>query len=115
MSVIQHEFLRRYAASPMHVPRLERLLDTYGGPDAQDAFAKAFMDWDRDCGDGDAARIVTEAISTLFDGSGRLVRLTPEAVKGAIAWIADAPGDARTERAHALSTILTEVSHAERS
>lgn len=115
MSVIQYEFLRRYAASPMHVPRLERLLVTYGGPDDVDAFAEAFIDWDRACGDSDAARIVTEAISTLVDERGRLIRLTPEAIRGAIAWIAASSGDLRTERVQALSTILTEVSHEGRS
>lgn len=115
MSVIQHEFLRRYAASPMHVPRLERLLDTYGGPDAADAFAEAFISWDRACGDSDAARIVTEAISLLVDDRGRLIRLTPEAVRGAIAWIAASAGDVRTERVQALSTILIELSQVERS
>ncbi|MBM3771147.1 MAG: hypothetical protein FJW27_07645 [Acidimicrobiia bacterium] len=115
MSVIQHEFLRRYATSPMHVPRLERLLDTYGGPDAADFFAEAFIGWDRACGDSEAARIVTEVISTLVDERGQLVRLTHEAVKGAIAWIAARTGDARSERIHALATLLTEVSHVERS
>lgn len=114
MSVIQHEFLRRYAASPMHVPRLERLLDTYGRPDAVDAFAEAFIGWDSACGDSDAARIVTEVISTLVDERGRLIRLTPESVRGAIAWIAASSGDLRTERVQALSTILAEVSHVER-
>jgi hypothetical protein len=114
MSVIEHEFLRRYATSPMHVPRLERLLDAYGGPDAMHAFAEAFIDWDRACGDDDAARIVSEAISTLVDERGRLIRLTPEAVRGAITWIATSSGDLRTERVQALSTILTEISHVER-
>lgn len=113
MSIIQHEFLRRYAASPMHVPRLERLLDTYGEPGAPDAFAEAFISWDCACGDSDAARIVTEVLSTLVDERGRLVRLTPQAIKGAIAWIAISAGDARTERIQALSTILTEVAHGE--
>lgn len=115
MSVVQHEFLRRYAASPMHVPRLERMLDTYGGPDGVDGFAAAFIDWDRACGDSDAARIVTEAISTLLDERGRLIKLTPEAVRGAIAWIAASSGALRMERVEALSTILAEVSHVERS
>lgn len=111
VSVIQHEFLRRYATSPMHVPRQERLLEAYGASHTADAFASAFMAWDRACGDHEAARIVTEVLSTLVDEGGRLRRLTPQAVKGAIAWVAASAAQERTERVEALSTLLMEVSH----
>lgn len=114
MSVRYEAFLRRYATSPIHVPRLERLLATYapGGLDAQEAFAAMFIAWDDACGDGDAARIVTEVISQVSDGNGRLIRLTDEAVRGAITWIADSHGSERVHRATALTAIFAELTPA---
>lgn len=124
MGVDVEEFLRRYATSPIHVPRLERLLATYGpegdgdpgDPGAPatgtwDAFARAYVGWDRACGDADAARIVTEIISQLTDTHGRLIRLTDATVRGAIVWIAESKDPERRERVAALSTILSELPH----
>ena len=54
------EFLRRYATSPIHVPRLERLLAVYGVDEQDDSFCQRFIGWDRACADGEAARVVTE-------------------------------------------------------
>ena len=59
------EFLRRYATSPIDVPRLERLLAVYGSGEDDDAFCSRFIGWDRACTDPDAARIVTETSSRL--------------------------------------------------
>ena len=84
MGAVQEAFLRRYATTPIHVPRLERLLATYGPCGTEDAFAQEFIQWDDACSDGDAARIVTEVISQLVDRNGQLVRLTDEAVRGAM-------------------------------
>ncbi len=109
MSTVQDEFLRRYATSPMHVARLERLLAVYGTGGAGDDFAAAFIAWDRAANDSDAARIVSEVLSTLQGDDGRLVRLTGDAIRGAITWLADAPADERGERAEALALILSEI------
>jgi len=109
MGAVQEAFLRRYATTPIHVPRLERLLATYGPCGTEDAFAQEFIQWDDACSDGDAARIVTEVISQLVDGNGQLVRLTDEAVRGAIRWLADAPNLERADRAAALRAIFDEV------
>ena len=43
MSIVQHEFLRRYATSPIHVPRLERLLAVYAPPETPDQFARTYI------------------------------------------------------------------------
>lgn len=85
----------------------------YGGSRAADEFASAFIDWDLASGHHDAARIVTEVLSTLVDDRGQLLRLTPEAVKGVIAWVAASAPDERTEHVQELSTIFKEISHAE--
>jgi hypothetical protein len=74
-------FLRRYATSPIHVPRLERLLAVY-----DDEFAARFIEWDRECPDVEAARIVAEILSA-GDANGRIVRLDDEAVRAAIRWM----------------------------
>ncbi len=55
------EFLRRFAASPMHVPQLERLLALYETP-TQDAFAAAVIAWDHDAPHPEAARIALELL-----------------------------------------------------
>ena len=70
------DFLRRYATSPIHVPRLERLLDAYGVDGQDEAFALRFIEWDRACADADAARIVTEIVSASAGEAGRPVRLS---------------------------------------
>ena len=98
MSVLQEAFLRRYATSPIHVPRLERLLATYGPDGTEEAFAQRFISWDDACDDSEAARIVTEVISQVTDAEGRLIRLTDDAVQGAIRWVAEAPENDREER-----------------
>ena len=109
MGAVQEAFLRRYATTPIHVPRLERLLATYGPGGTEDAFAQEFIQWDDACNDADAARIVTEVISQLVDRKGQLVRLTDEAVRGAIRWLAEAPSLERADRVAALRDILAEV------
>ena len=109
MSALQEEFLRRYATSPIHVPRLERMLAAYGPHRSEDAFAEAFLGWDTACGDADAARIVTEVVSQVTNAKGQLIRLTDDAVRGAIAWVAETQGTERVERVAALRDILAEV------
>jgi hypothetical protein len=84
------DFLRRYATSPIHIPRLERLLSVYETGDRDDSFATRFIGWDRACPDGEAARIVTEIISTTIDRAGRIVHLSDAAVRGAMRWMAEA-------------------------
>jgi hypothetical protein len=86
------DFLRRYATSPIHVPRLERLLLVYSDGGADDAFASRFIEWDRACPDGEAARIVSEILCDAIDDNGRMRRLSDAAVKGAIQWIARGHG-----------------------
>src|SRR5439155_14473449 len=81
MSAVQDEFFRRYATSPMHVPRLERLLAAYGAGEP-DVFAATFIGWDRECSDAEAARIVTELLAVFVDENGTLVRLSDDAVRG---------------------------------
>jgi hypothetical protein len=116
MNVFQETFLRRYAASPIHVPRLERLLATYGAGGTQEAFAQRFLGWDDACPDGDAARIVTEVLSQVVGADGRLIRLTDDAVHGAIRWLADGGGlDGdfdRSERIATLRSALAELQQA---
>lgn len=96
------DFLRRYATSPIHVPRLERLLDAYGGDGQDEAFACKFIAWDRACADADAARIVTEIVSVSADESGRLVRLSDDAIRGAVRWMAEATSFTVADRADLL-------------
>jgi hypothetical protein len=109
MSVVQETFLRRYATSPIHVPRLERLLATYGQAGTGEEFAGRFIGWDDACQDGEAARIVTEVISQLAGSDGRLIRLTDAAVHGAIRWLADGPEVDRAERVATLRSTLAEL------
>jgi hypothetical protein len=107
VSTAREDFLRRYATSPIHVPRLERLLAVYETDDEDDAFARRFIGWDRASSDAEAARIVTEVISTIVDRTGRIVRLSDEAVQGAIRWIAEATSPALAERARMLGEGLS--------
>ena len=103
----REDFLRRYATSPIHVARLERLLDVYGGADP-DAFAAKFIEWDRGCATVDAARIVTEVICTCVDGSGRIARLSDDQLIEAIRWMDKGPA-ATDERAATLREMLRSV------
>jgi hypothetical protein len=107
MGSTRDEFLRRYATSPIHVPRLERLLDVYEGGDQDEAFSGKFIGWDRACPDGDAARIVTEVISMNVDASGQTVRLSDQVVKGAIRWMAEATSYSVADRARILREALS--------
>lgn len=96
------QFLRRYATSPIHVPRLERLLAVYGDDGEDEVFCSRFIAWDRACPDSEAARIVTEILSA-GDSSGRITRLSDEAVQGAIRWMSDVTSLSVSERAQCLS------------
>jgi hypothetical protein len=107
------EFLRRYATSPIHVPRLERLLYVYGDDDQNDAFSRRFIAWDRACRDADAARIVTEIISSEIAGPG-IVRLSDEALKGAIRWMAEATSHSVADRARILKNAISSHDEAAR-
>ena len=102
----REEFLRRYATSPIHVPRLERFLAVYGADGDDDSFCHRFIAWDRASSDGEAARIVTEILSA-GDGSGRIARVSDAAVKGAIRWMGDATWLSVPERARVLRDRLT--------
>ena len=106
MGAVRDEFFRRYATSPMHVPRLERFLAAYdtGEPDA---FAATFIGWDRECSDAEAARIVTELLALFVDETGSVVRLSDDAVRGAVRWMARSAALSSTERARALRTLLS--------
>jgi hypothetical protein len=101
------EFLRRYATSPIHVPRLERLLAVYGTGEEDDAFCSRFIAWDRACPDGEAARIVTEILSAC-DASGRIRRYSDDAVRGAIRWMSSVTSLPVSERARVLLERLAE-------
>lgn len=100
------EFLRRYATSPIHVPRLERFLAVYDADGEDDAFCHRFIAWDRASSNGEAARIVTEILSA-GDGSGRITRVSDAAVKGAIRWMSEATWLSVPERAQLLRARLT--------
>ena len=108
------EFLRRYATSPIHVPRLERLLAVYGTGEDDDAFCSRFIAWDRACPDGEAARIVTEILSA-GDETGRIVRFSDDAVQGAIRWMSTATSLPVSERARVLRERLSEPDERVRS
>ncbi len=110
MSVLQESFLRRYATTPIHVARLERLLTTYGPAGSEDEFAQRFIVWDDACGDGEAARITTEILSQLYDAEGNLVRLTDETVRAAIDWVAAGNEREREDRIAVLRSTLFEAS-----
>jgi hypothetical protein len=100
------EFFRRYATSPIHVPRLERLLAVYEADGENDAFCRRFIEWDRACSDADAARIVTEILSA-GDASGRITRYGDDAVRGAIRWMSGLASLPVAERAQALRARLS--------
>ncbi len=104
MGAVRDEFLRRYATSPIHVTRLERLLDAYRDDD--ETFVRRFLAWDRACADGEAARIVAEIISAGADEFGRVSRVSDETVKGAIRWMADATALTVADRARILGEAL---------
>lgn len=107
MGHARDDFLRRYATSPIHVPRLERLLHAYETDDDDDAFARKFISWDRACPDGEAARIVSEIISVSLDASGNVVRLSDQALQGAIRWMADATAHPVAQRTRILADALS--------
>jgi hypothetical protein len=100
VSSAREAFLRRYATSPIHVPRLERLLSVY-----EDEFASQFIEWDRECPDVEAARIVAEILSA-GDAAGRIVRLSDESVRAAIRWMSTPSTLIVAERADRLRSIL---------
>jgi hypothetical protein len=108
---IREVFLRRYATSPIHVPRLERLLDAFD--DGDDSFAGRFIAWDRECPDVEAARIVAEILSA-GDAAGRIARLSDEAVQQAIRWMSDRSALTVAERADALRAALASSGAEER-
>jgi hypothetical protein len=103
----REHFLRRYATSPIHVPRLERLLEAYGADDSPEAFACRFIAWDRACTDAEAARIVTEILSVSVDDTGRVVRVPDDQVQAAIRWMAETTSLSVAERARALAEDLS--------
>ena|SRR5688572_2777135 len=107
MGTARDEFLRRYATSPIHVPRLERFLHEYEDDDEGDTFSRKFIGWDRACRDAEAARIVTEVVSASLDGSGRVVKLSEKALKGAIRWMAEATSHSVAERARILGAAIS--------
>lgn len=100
------EFLRRYATSPIHVPRLERLLAVYGSGEEDDGFCSRFIAWDRACPDAEAARIVTEILSAC-DATGRIARYDEDTVRGAIRWMSSVASLPVAERARLLRDGLT--------
>ncbi|MGD9905940.1 MAG: hypothetical protein AB7U83_20915 [Vicinamibacterales bacterium] len=106
MHTARDDFMRRYATSPIHVPRLERLLAVYGSGEDDDPFCRRFIAWDRACRDGDAARIVTEVLSA-GDATGRITRYSEDAVRGAIRWMSDVTALPVSERAYVLRARLT--------
>jgi hypothetical protein len=107
MGTARDEFLRRYATSPIHIPRLERLLHAYEDDDEDDTFSRKFISWDRACPDAEAARIVTEVVSASPDGSGKIVRLSDNALEGAIRWMAEATSHSVAERARILGAAIS--------
>ena len=108
MGADREDFLRLYATSPIHVTRLERLLAAYGDDDDErEDFARRFIAWDRACPDAEAARIVTEIISTCNDDSGRIRRLSDEVLQAAVRWMADARLGSVPDRADTLRGILS--------
>jgi hypothetical protein len=97
MSAARDEFFRRYATSPIHVPRLERLLSVYE-VEEEDDFCRSFIAWDRACRDSEAARIVAEILCVTVDRAGGILRLSDAAVRGAIRWMANATWLAPADR-----------------
>ena len=101
MTTARDDFLRRYATSPIHVPRLERLLAVYGSGEENDPFCSRFITWDRECPDGEAARIVTEILSA-GDPAGRIPKFGEDVIRGAIRWMSDSTSLSVAERARVL-------------
>ena len=101
MNTARDEFMRRFATSPIHVPRLERLLAVYGSGEEDDAFCSRFIGWDRACREGEAARIVTEILSA-GDAAGRIPRYGENVLRGAIRWMSDVTSVSVAERARVL-------------
>jgi hypothetical protein len=107
LGTAREDFLRRYATSPTHVPRLERLLAAYGDDEESEAFAVRFLGWDRACRGAEAARIVAEIMCVCVDDSGRVRRLEDGVVLGAIGWLADSKTSTLAVRAKRLQDVLT--------
>ncbi len=103
---MREDFLRRYATSPIHVPRLERLLAAYGDNDEIHAFAETFIAWDRTGPSVEAARVVAELLASFQDESGALVRLSDDAVRGALRLMAEASSVAPDARVRAMRTFF---------
>ena len=103
---MREDFLRRYATSPIHVPRFERLLAIYGETDGEDAFAATFIAWDRACPDVEAARIVAELLASFQDETGALIRLTDNAVLGALRLMSETALVAPDVRVRAMRTFF---------
>ena len=106
MNTARDEFLRRYATSPIDVPRLERFLAVYGSGEEDEAFCSRFIAWDRACLDADAARIVAEILSA-GNAAGEITRFSDDAVRGAIRWMSELTSLSVAERAFALRARLT--------
>lgn len=101
MSAID-EFYRRYAASPLHVPQLERLLAAYGEP-SPEAFAARFIEWDRAAEHPEAARLVTEVLTSELQGSGSTRWASDEQLRIAITTLPAAVADGGVrEHLHAM-------------
>ena len=103
---MREDFLRRYATSPIHVPRLERLLAAYGDNDEIHAFAETFIAWDRTGPSVEAARVVAELLASFQDESGALVRLSDDAVRGALRLMAETSSVAPDARVRAMRTFF---------
>ena len=82
----------------------------YGDAGDDESFCRRFIGWDRACPDGEAARIVTEICRRQVDDAGRIARLSDEAVKGAIRWMANATSHAVADRAELLARALRRAS-----
>lgn len=103
---MREDFLRRYATSPIHVPRLERLLSAYGDNDEIHAFAETFIAWDRTGPSVEAARVLAELLASFQDESGALVRLSDDAVRGALRLMAETSSVAPDARMRAMRTFF---------
>ena len=103
---MREDFLRRYATSPIHVPRLERLLAAYGDNDEIHAFAETFIAWDRTGPSVEAARVLAELLASFQDESGALVRLSDDAVRGALRLMAETSSVAPDARVRAMRTFF---------
>ena len=103
---MREDFLRRYATSPIHVPRLERLLAAYGDNDEIHAFAETFIAWDRTGPSVEAARVLAELLASFQDESGALVRLSDDAVRGALRLMAETSSVAPDARLRAMRTFF---------